>query len=146
MQQTAKEFLTQIEKDDLLIQNKCVELYQLKCLATSTTAQMGNEPVQTSGTSDKVGRIASKMVDLQNEINAMVDKLIDDRQDRIAVIEQVRDPLQYTILHKRYVQYRKLPDIAKELHFSEVWVAKVHGKALLQVQKILNSQKEYRKV
>lgn len=149
MQQTAKEFLQQIEKDDLIIKNKSVELYQLKCLVTSTTAPLKSDPVQASGTSDKVGRITAKMVDLQNETNELIDKYIDDKQRRIEIIEQVKDPMQYKILHMRYVQYdkyKKMTDIANKLHFSEVWVAKIHGQALQEVQKILNFQKEYRKV
>ena len=148
-QTTAKEFLQQIEKDDLIIKNKSVELYQLKCLVTSTTATMKDDPVQTSGASDKVGRITAKMIDLQNEINVLIDKYIDDRQERIKIIEQVKDPLQYKILHMRYIQYdkyKKMSDIANKLHFSEVWVAKIHGQGLQEVQKMLNFQKEYRKV
>ena len=146
MQQTAKEFLQQIEKADLIIKNKSVELYQLKCLVTSTTAPLRADPVQSSGTSDKVGRITSKMIDLQNEINELIDQYIDDKQSRIEIIEQVKDPVQYKILHMRYVQYKKLSDIAKELHFSETWVAKIHGRGLYEVQKLLNCKKEYRKV
>lgn len=137
----AREYLQQIAKDDKLIQNKCVEVYQLRCLATSVTAPMGTEPVQTSGVSDKVGNITAKIVDLEAEINRMIDKFIDDKQERIKVIEQVNEPLQYNILHKHYVQGMRFRDIAEEEHYSEVHINKQHQKALKKVQRILDKEK-----
>ena len=134
----ARVYLQQIAKDDKLIQNKCVEVYQLRCLATSVTAQMGTEPVQTSGVSDKVGNITAKIVDLEAEINRMIDKFIDDKQVRIKVIEQIDDELQYNILHKHYVQGKKFREIAEEEHYTEVHISKQHQKALKKVQKIIN--------
>ena len=137
----ARVYLQQIAKDDKLIQNKCVEVYQLRCLATSVTAPMGTEPVQTSGVSDKVGNISAKIVDLEAEINRMIDKFIDDKQERIKVIEQVDDVLLYTILHKHYVQYKKFVTIAEEEHYTEVHISKKHQEALEKVQGILDKQK-----
>ena len=142
----AKEYLQQISKDDRLIQNKCIEVYQLRCLATSVTAPMGTEPVQTSGASDKVGNIAAKVVDLENEINGLIDKFIDDKHERIKVIEQIKDPLQYNILHKHYVQGKRFREIADEEHYSEVHISKQHQKALGKVQKILNSIRKFNEV
>jgi hypothetical protein len=137
----ARVYLQQIAKDDKLIQNKCVEVYQLRCLATSVTAPMGTEPVQTSGVSDKVGNITAKIVDLEAEINRMIDKFIDDKQERIKVIEQIDDELQYTILHKHYVQGKKFSLIAEEEHYSTEWISKSHSKALAKVQRILDKEK-----
>ena len=134
----AREYLQQIAKDDKLIQNKCVEVYQLRCLATSVTAPMGVEPVQTSGVSDKVGNITAKIVDLEAEINRMIDKFIDDKRERIAVIEQIDDELQYTILHKHYVQGKAFSLIAEEEHYSTEWISKNHSKALAKVQRLIN--------
>lgn len=142
----AKQYLQQIARDDRLIQNKCVEVYQLRCLATNVTAQMGTEPVQSSSVSDKVGNIVAKIVDLEAEINRMIDKFIDDKQERIAIIEQVGDTLQYNILHKFYVQGKSLKEIAAEEYYSEVHIAKQHIKALEKVQKIIDSIGKYNEV
>ena len=142
----ARTYLQQIQKDNKLIQNKCVEVYQLRCLATSVTAPMGTEPVQTSGVSDKVGNITAKIVDLECEINKMIDRFIDDKQERIKVIEQVENPLQYNILHSYYVQGKRFKEIAEEEHYSEVHINKQHQKALEKVQKTLNSIGKYKEV
>lgn len=142
----AKKYLSQILKDDRIIKNKCVEVYQLRCLATSVTAPMGKESVMTSGPSDKVGNIVSKILDMENEINELIDRYIDEKQERIKVIEQIEDPLQYTILHKHYVQGIRFRDIAEEEHYSEVHIAKQHQKALAKVQNILNSIGKFNEV
>ena len=102
---------------------------------------MGVEPVQTLGVSDKVGNVVAKIVDLEAEINRMIDKFIDDKQERIKVIEQVDDELQYTILHKHYVQVKKFSLIAEEEYFSTEWISKNHTKALAKVQRILDKEK-----
>ena len=142
----AEKYLQQIKKADARIQSKLVEVYQLRCLATKVTAQMGTEPVQTSGISDKVGNIAAKIIDLENEINRLIDKLIDDKQERIAVIEQVDDALLYTILHKHFVQYKKFTTIAEEEHYSEVHINNQYKKALEEVQKILDREELQKRV
>ena len=134
----AQKYLEQIAKDDKIIQNKFVEVYQLRCLAESITAPMGTEPVQTSGVTDKVGNIAAKIVDLENEINELIDRYIDDKQERIKVIEQIDNPLQYSILHKYYVQGKKIAEIAAEEHYSDVHIIRQHKKALQKVQNIIN--------
>jgi DNA-directed RNA polymerase specialized sigma subunit len=142
----AKTYLQEIQKDNRLIQNKCIEVYQLRCLATSVTAPMGTEPVQTSGVSDKVGSIAAKIVDLECEINKMIDRYIDDKQERIKVIEQVEDPLQYNILHGHYVQGKRFREIAEDECYSEVHINKQHQYALKKVQNILNCIGKYKEV
>ena len=136
----AERYLEQIRKSDARIDSKLVELYQLRCLATKVTAQMGSEVIQTSGVSDKVGNVAAKIVDLEAEINRLIDKFIDDKQERIKVIEQVDDALLYTILHKHYVQYKKFVTIAEEEHYTEVHISNKHQEALEKVQEILDKR------
>jgi hypothetical protein len=101
---------------------------------------MGSEVIQTSGVSDKVGNVAAKIVDLEAEINRLIDKFIDDKQERIKVIEQVDDALLYTILHKHYVQYKKFVTIAEEEHYTEVHISNKHQEALEKVQEILDKR------
>ena len=136
----AKEYLEQIEKDNSRIENKLVELYQLRCLATSTSSFSTNDRVQTSLEGDKLGKIVAKIVDAEKELDDMIDKLIDEKQKRIEIIEQVQatSNIQYIILHKHYVQFKSFSIIAKEEGFSVVWVRKLHKSALENVQNILN--------
>lgn len=134
---TAKQYLMQIKILEHRIKLKQDEITHLRTLATSITAPTDSEAVQTSGIKDKVGNIVAKIVDLQRETNDIIDELIDTRQERIRVIEQIKHPLQYEVLHKIYIDNKPLPVIASELHYAYEYIRHVHRKALKNVEKIL---------
>lgn len=137
---TADEFLKQIERADKLISNKLYEVQRLRLLAMSTTVPTDREAVQTSGVSDKVGNIVAKIVDLESEINDLIDEYVDLQRFCIGVIESLESPLQYTVLHKHYVQYKSFAEIAEEEHYSYDGIMKVKRKALEQVDVILKEK------
>lgn len=129
---TAKEYLQQVRRMDRLINNKIAELEQLRTLATSITAATDREAVQTSGVSDKVGNVVASIVDLQNEINALVDTYVDKRKEIIAQIDGIEklQPLYYAILHGRYIQFQSLQQIADNEGYTAQYMRKTHGEAL----------------
>jgi hypothetical protein len=133
----ADEFLKQIERADKVISNKLYEVQRLRVLAVSTTVPTDREVVQTSGVSDKVGNIVAKIIDLENEINELIDEYVDLQRLCISIIESVKNPVQYTVLHKHYVQYKSFAEIAEEEHYSYDGIMKVKRKALEQVDAIL---------
>ena len=137
---TADEFLKQIERADKLISNKLYEVQRLRLLAVSTTVPTDREAIQTSGVSDKVGNIVAKIVDLESEINDLIDEYVDLQRECIWVIESLKNSLQYTVLHKHYVQYKSFAEIAEEEHYSYDGIMKVKRKALEQVEEILKEK------
>lgn len=139
MQLEAQIYLEEIEKYDRFIKSKIAEIEQLRCLATSVTAAIGSERVQTSGTSDKVGSTTAIIVDKENELRNMVEHFFNEKSERIKLIEQVKNPLEYTVLHERYIQYMSLKDIAEEESYSYQYICEVHGRALKNIQIFLNN-------
>ncbi|MEE0981456.1 MAG: DUF1492 domain-containing protein [Acutalibacteraceae bacterium] len=135
----ADEFLKQIERADTLIDSKLSELYRLRCLVTSITVPTDREAIQTSGVSDKVGNTVAKIVDLENEIDDMIDEYIDTRNKCIGVIEQLKDTLQYKVIHMRYVEYKSYVEIEDELNYSHQWIMDVRRAALREIERIINS-------
>ena len=136
---TADEFLKQIERADTLIDSKLSELYRLRCLVTSITVPTDREAIQTSGVSDKVGNTVAKIVDLENEIDDMIDEYIDTRNKCIGVIEQLKDTLQYKVIHMRYVEYKSYVEIEDELNYSHQWIMEVRRNALREIERVINS-------
>ena len=140
---TAKEYLQQIRNLKNEIKNKESELFLLECLATGTTAPTDREPVQTSGVSDKVGNLAVKIVMQQHEILKQKAEAVEQISECISVIEKVRElpcktaETQYNILHKRYVGFKKLKQIAKEECYDYDYIRELHGVALRNVAKIM---------
>lgn len=137
----AKEFLSQLEKLDRLIENKLIEKEQWKSIATGTTAKMGSEKVQSSGSQQKMADAVVKYVELETEIDQCIDRLIDTKKDVIAVIEQLHST-EYDVLHMVYVQHLTFFDVAEKYKMSYSWATTIHGRALKDVQRILDARCE----
>jgi DNA-directed RNA polymerase specialized sigma subunit len=134
-----KEFLEYIIFADKRIKNKQAEIYQLYCLATSTTAPMGSEAVQTSGVSDKVGNAATKILQEKEKAERMVKEYVEERAKRIALIEKLENPLEYDVIHLHYVQDKSLKDIATEVCKSYQYIVEIHNQALKNLSKHIES-------
>lgn len=132
----AKRYLLQIRKLDTLIKNKLIEKEQLLELALSTTAQLGGERVQASSNGHKMADAMDKYIDLEKEIDARVDELVDKKREILTVIEQL-EPLYYDVLHLVYVQLLTLNDVADKYDHSYNWATTTHGRALKKVDEIL---------
>ena len=136
----AKKYLEEIARDNTTIENKLAEIDQLKSLATSISVATSDTPVQSSGNSDRIGKIVADIVDKENELQKITDELVNKRNERAQIIEQLEDRLQYNILHKRYLQLMEFEDIADKEHYSKQWIYKIHKQALENIQIILNSR------
>lgn len=136
----AKKYLKQLKRLDTMITNKLIEKEQWKAISMGTTAQMGGERVQASGSQQKMADAVCKYIDIEKEVDACIDRLIDTKKDVISVIEQL-NTTEYDLLHKVYVQYITLEDVANMYGKSYTWVTTVHGRALKAVQDILDSRK-----
>lgn len=135
----AKNYLRQVEKIDVRIQNKLIERQQWKNIAVGITASIGGERVQSSGSQQKMADAVEKCVDMEREIDALVDSLIETKKDVIATIERLESPTEYDILHKRYVQFIPLQEIADRYGREYTTITTTHGRALKNVQMLLDN-------
>lgn len=136
---TAKEYLLQVKKLDMMISNKLQEVEHWKCIATSTNASGSGERVQASGSQQKMADAVARYMDIERDINAAIDELVDRRQEIIQTIEQL-PVTEYDILHKVYIQGQDFNVVADEYNKSYSWVATIHGRGLRRVQNILNNR------
>lgn len=136
----AKDYLSQLKKLDRLIENKLIEREQWRSIATGTTAQMGGERVQSSSDQQKMASAVSRYIDIEKEIDEAVDKLIDAKKEIISLIEEL-DATEYDILHKIYVQYIPIYELPDILDKSYSCITTAHGRALKNVQRILDERK-----
>lgn len=135
----AKQFLNQLKKLDKMIENKLAEKARWQAMATRTTAQIGGERVQSSGSKQRMADAVGSYLDIEREIDEQVDKLVDTRQEVICVIEKL-NTTEYDLLHKVYVQYMSLYEVADMYGNTYSWATTVHGRALKNVQKILDQR------
>ncbi len=150
----AKVFLNQLTKLDTLIENKMIEREQWKAIAEGVTAggksviiidkkgrqQLHNmERVQASGNPQKMADAVHKMIEIDNEIDLCIDKLIQAKKDVLAVIEML-PAAEYDIIHKIYVQHLSLYEVAAMSERSYSSITTLHGRALKSVQNILDER------
>lgn len=135
----AKEYLNEIAKIDKMIKNKAAEIEHWKAVAESTTVYSEGEHVQSTSTGQKLANAVVKYVTIQEELEEDVNRLIAVRREVIHTIEQL-DSEKYDILHKRYVQCKSFKEIAIEINNTVSWVTTKHGRALQDVQRILEKK------
>lgn len=135
----ARDFLKQPKKLDKMIENKLIEKEQWKSIATGTTAQMGGERVQSSGSQQKMADAIARFIDIEKEIDECIDNLVDTKNDVITVIEQL-NASEYDLLHKVYVQFLTLQEVADLYTKSISWAKTIHKRGLKNVQKILDER------
>lgn len=127
---------------DSIIPNKLIERQQWHDLALSITAHMGGERVQSSGSKSKMADAVERCQDMEGEILAAVEKLIAEKQKRLAILERLDSPIYYKILHMKYIQYMEFVDIADSLRMDYTNVTTTHGRALNQVQRLMDANTE----
>ena len=113
-----KELLNQAYHLDLRIESKLQQVESLRSLATKATTTYTAEPV--SGTRDVHKRedIICKIVDLEAEINADIDQLIELKRKLREMIEAVPNVSYRTILELRYLNFRTWEEIAVAMGYT----------------------------
>lgn len=131
---TAKEYLNQAYWLDRRIDSKLEQLSALKDMATKTTSIMSDDVVSHTRNVHSMQDVIAKIIDMQAEINADIDRLVDLKRDIMQVVKTVDDPELQTLLELCYLCFKDWPDIACEMHCSESNVYKVHSRALQAVR------------
>ena len=136
----AMEYLRQVEKLDKQIENKLIEQRQWRDIALGITANMDGERVQSSGAKDKMANAVERCVDMGAEINSLVDILIDTKKEVIQTIERLYSPIEYDVLHKRFIQYKTLQEIADDYKKDYGWAKSTCKRAVRHVRALLDGK------
>ena len=135
----AQEYLEQVDKLNAMIENKMAEVAQWRDVALGITSHSEGERVQSSGSQQKMADAINRVIDLQGEINSMIDRLIELKQEIIRTIEML-NATEYDVLHKRYIQDMTFDEIGAAKRKSKSWATTVHGRALQNLNKILDER------
>lgn len=129
-----KEYLQQIGRYDRLINNKLVELAQYRSMACSVSAVKNDERVQSSPSYDTMDKIVSKIEQMENEVDMLVDRYIDNKRIIISQIDSMSDEMTYQILFSRYVEQKTFEKMAIEMNYCYKQIIRRHGKALQEFE------------
>lgn len=129
----AKEYLSQAMHIDQRINSKLEQVTRLRENAANCTATLSDMPRPDSPNKQRMEETICKIVDLEHEINADIDRLVDLKAEARKAINAVTDPDQQLILELRYLCYKPWNEIMTELGYSEPTIYRLHGEALKKI-------------
>jgi hypothetical protein len=132
---TAKEYLSRIEKLDMLIESKKDELNSFRDTLPDLPSQnLSEERVQTSPQKDAS---FTRSIERVMEMEAAIDKYRDERQEIIDNIYSLSSTSYIKVLSRKYIYHKSLRMVSKELEYSYDWVMKSHKAGLSEIEKLI---------
>lgn len=130
---TAKEYLSQARFLDERINSKIQQGTSLNELATKCTSTLSDMPHNPNKGNSTMADAVCKIIDLQEEINRDIDRLVDLKREIMKVIKAVPDVEYQTILEKRYLCFISWEQIAVDMNYSIQHIHRMHSKALKEI-------------
>ena len=136
---TAVEYLSQAYRLDIRINSKIEQVASLNDLALKATSVVTGMPHSPNKGKSSMADAIDKIIDLQEEINQDIDRLVDLKAEIVAVIKAVDNKEYQTLLEQRYLCYRTWESIAVNLGYSIHHIYKMHNLALAACDEILKA-------
>lgn len=130
---SAKEYLSQAMYIDQRINSKLEQVMTLRETVTKATATLTDMPRSDSPNLQSMENTIVKIVDLENEINRDIDRLVDLKAEVRQLIAALENPEQQLILELRYLCFKQWSAIMEEMGISETSVYRIHGEALKNI-------------
>lgn len=130
----AKEYLEEVQMLDVQIASVNRKIARQKAVATSITARMEGERVQSSGAKQKIADAVGSYVDIERDELA---PLLRRREEILGTVKKVRGSLRSVVLFERYFNGKDFKEISRERRYSYVHIIREHRKGLAEVQKII---------
>ena len=127
---TTKDYLNQINRLNMLINNKLTEIAQYRELSCSISAVKNEEKVMTSPNQDKIGTNIAKIDEMERKLDEIIDYYIDKKNYIISQIQDIENNNHYKIMFKRYIKKNKNKKIANKTGWCWRQVHRIHAKAL----------------
>lgn len=136
-----KKFLKDLSKIQVLIKSKTELIKLLNSKAEYKGISYG-EDTSGSGTSDHMDLIM-EVLDKEKELKEAIDNYSKMLTDAMEIIDKLENPRYIQVLYKRYLQNKRWENIAVELDRDLRQIYRMHGEALVELQKICENDKKY---
>lgn len=131
-----REYLSQIVRFDRMIENRKMEIEQLRSIATSTTIPPKDVNVKSSSDKDKMGNTVVKIVELEKETSV----IISQRSKILRQIENIPDAKMYEVLYQKFVDNKPNKEIKLENITSVRRVQQILNDALAKFESMYGHQ------
>lgn len=137
---TAKEFMKQHERVVEKIRQIEIQIYDIEQTLGIKGVNYDYQP-HGSGISQVTEATATKLIELREVQRDLVDKLWTKRIEIERVIFMIENATLAELLQRKYIRLQKWDDIATDMKFDSRYIYKLHGKALVETDKIIRKRK-----
>lgn len=131
---TAREYLSQAYYLDQRINSKIEQVESLNDLARKAGCAISGMPRNPDRAVSSMANAVERIVDLQAEINADIDRMVGLKTEIMKVIRQVDDPEFQTLLEKKYLNFHTWGQIAVDMGYNVRHLYRIHDRALLEIK------------
>lgn len=127
----AKQYLQELKRLDTCIHQRLQEKQSLYD-STVGAVRTDKERVQASANADALPNLIARIETLEKEIDRQIDDYIQLKHRIINQIHGLGNEAYISVLHKRYVEFKRLEEIAVEMNYTYSYARALHGKALME--------------
>ncbi len=124
----AKEYLLQYQRAEQEINRLLEERARWETLAGKVDSAPGGGERRAA---------AARILDLEREIDAKVDRLIGFRREMEGVLSRLPNPREREVLLRRYVQGQGWEEVAEKMGITPRWTYQLHKNSLFSLERAL---------
>lgn len=125
--------LESVLNTDNLIDVKLTEVTELRRRLTDIKSPGFGDRVQATKDPDKITLVVGKIIELENEINADIDNLIDNKNECRVLIETLDNNLHKAVLYKIYFEGKTLKEVSSECGRGIRQIANIRNNSIVQI-------------
>lgn len=138
----ARDYFSEIERKERILQNKKEDLEELQAMATSVNKPLGKDNVKSSGEKDKLGEMVCNITELKKEIEQLQVEVVNLKHDIKDKIYQLDDDKKIFIIKKRYFDNLGWDEISSLLDRSYHHIHKIHKRAMADLDTLLEQEND----
>lgn len=119
-----------------LIDMKLEQIAELRSLAAKVTTSPFSESHSQGTYTDRVGRTTARILDLENEINNEIDKLVEVKIQIRELSAALSDGIQRAIIERHYILNEPWEKISEKIGYSRRHITRLHNQAIEALEKL----------
>jgi DNA-directed RNA polymerase specialized sigma subunit len=139
-----EKYLGQIERYNRMIEFKVNELNTLREMAVVVKSATSDDmKIQSGSPQNKLENVCIDIVDKEQELQDLISRFFKAKAKIISEIEQLDNTNEYTVLIMRYVECRRMKEIADKLNYSVKNIERIHTNAIKNFTEIHGANKDF---
>lgn len=120
---------------------KLEQIEELRSVATNCVAPTDKEPIQSSGSGDKMTNIVGRMVDLLREIENLDDMIADRKSFATRAIGKMSNDRHSQYIKLRFLEKNGFYDTVMIMELTDSTARRIERKAISEITSMVNESK-----